>query len=114
VRELAEVLRDGRLLGHTMAETYAVLTAPGGPFEAPGESVVAYLERFLGREPVWLQPARYLQALTELERTGIAGGAIYDGLIAVAARDAGVRLVSLDRRAVAVYARVGVTFQLVA
>lgn len=49
--------RCGRLLGHTMAETYAVLAVAGGPYEAPAESVVRYLERFLSREPAWLPGA---------------------------------------------------------
>jgi predicted nucleic acid-binding protein len=113
-RALAEVLRGGRLLGHTFAETFAVLTAAGGPYDAPGATVVRYLERFLAREPAWLSGARYVGALSELADAVIEGGAVYDGLIALAARDAGARLVSLDRRAATTYARVGVDFELLA
>lgn len=105
---LAEVRRSGRLLAHAMAETYAVLTAPNGPFAAPGDSVLLYLRQFLAREPSWLSPVAYATALGELARLGIDGGATYDGLIALAARDAGSRLISLDQRAASTYTRIGV------
>jgi hypothetical protein len=97
-----------------MAETYAVLTAPAGPYQVPGGSVLSYIAQFLAREPTWLSTSAYRDALAELERGGIQGGAIYDGLIALAARGAGTRLISLDRRAAATYERVGVDFELLA
>jgi len=111
---LAQIARSGCLIAHTIAETYAVLTATGGPFDVPGETVIAYIEQFMHAEPVWLSGPRYAPALAELAAAGIHGGAIYDGLIAVAARDAGATLVSLDRRAAPVYALLGAPYELLA
>lgn len=111
---LADVARSGCLLGHTLTETYAVLTARGGPYTVPGDTVVGYLERLLARDPIWLDGARYTRALGELQALDVDGGAIYDGLIAIAAREAGAQLVTLDRRATRTYQAVGTDFQLLA
>lgn len=108
---LVEVRRDGRLIAHTLAETFAVLTA-AGPYSYAPEPVLAYLGQFRDAEPVGLKPASYVQALAELAGVGIAGGAVYDALIAISAREAAAVLVSLDRRAAATYERCGVTFEL--
>lgn len=104
---LAEVRREGRLIAHTIAETFAVLTA-AGPYDIPAAIVGEYLERFLGQAPIGLQPQSYPGAMAELSKSDITGGALYDGLIALAAREARATLVSLDRRAGATYRRVGV------
>jgi hypothetical protein len=71
-------------------------------------TVLAYLDQFVSRGPVWLAPARYLDAVRELSLAGVEGGSVYDGLIAIAARGGGLRLISLDRRAAATYTKVGV------
>lgn len=104
---LAEVQREGRLIAHTIAETFAVLTA-AGPYDIPAARVSEYLESFLGEVPIGLHPQSYPAAMAELSKHGITGGALYDGLIALAAREARATLVSLDRRAGATYRRLGV------
>jgi len=109
---LGEVRRRGRLIAHTIAETFAVLTAVG-PYGLPGATVLAYLERFLDREPIGLEPTAYVRALTELAEVDLVGGVVYDALIALAARDAGATLVSLDRRAATTYRRCRAQFELV-
>ena len=109
---LGEVRRRGRLIAHTIAETFAVLTA-AGPYGLRGAPVLAYLDRFLDREPIGLQPTAYVRALAELTEIDLVGGAVYDALIALAARDAGATLVSLDRRAAATYRRCRAQFELV-
>jgi hypothetical protein len=43
---------------------------------------------------------------------GLAGGAIYDGLVGAAAREHRVLLVSCDRRAEPTYRALGVTYEL--
>jgi len=108
---LSSVRRRGRVIAHTLAETFAVLTAVG-PYEVPPARVNQYLERFLDHAPIGLAPAGYPEAIAELGRNGISGGAVYDGLIALAARDAKATLVSLDRRASATYRRLGVKLEL--
>ena len=47
----------------------------------------------------------YEQLTYELDDAGISGGAIYDALVAVAAREVGRPLLSSDRRAATTYAR---------
>ncbi len=49
-----------------------------------------------------------------LARIEVAGGAVYDALIALTARAAGAELLTLDRRAMPIYERCGVEAMLVA
>ncbi|HEX5712834.1 MAG TPA: PIN domain-containing protein [Solirubrobacterales bacterium] len=105
---LVEVKASGWLVAHTMAETYAVLTSPSGPFRFEPEPVVAYIDQFLERsDPIQPRVGSYREALDLLGARNRAGGAIYDALVALAARDAGATLVSLDRRAAPTYAACG-------
>lgn len=53
-------------------------------------------------------------ALARLHERGISGGATYDGLIGITAAVSDATLVTLDRRALATYERVGVDVELVA
>lgn len=113
VSALAEVRSGGCLVAHTMAETYAVLSAPGGVYRVEPGAVVAYLDQFVERtSPIQPQPDAYGEALDLLAGEGRVGGAIYDALIALAARDAGATLVSLDRRAERIYELCGVEARL--
>jgi len=114
IAALVDVRREGRLVAHTIAETFAVLSAPGGPYPASPAIVVEYLSPLLERDPIGLTPKRYPRAVTELVRLGVRGRAVYDGLIALAVRDAGGELVSLDRRAAKTYERVGVEHRIIA
>jgi predicted nucleic acid-binding protein len=111
---LVAVSRAGRLVAHTIAETFAVLTAAAGPYPAAPEDVVAYLAPFLGEEPIGVAPAAYPDAVGEMAATGVAGGAVYDGLIGLAARQHDAKLVSLDVRAARTYSRLRVRFRLLA
>lgn len=45
-------------------------------------------------------------------RAGLAGGAVYDALVAATAKRASARLLTRDRRAVATYEAVGVDYEL--
>ena len=101
---LATVRVEGRLIAHTAAETYGVLSSPGGVHRADAVAVVTYLNDFLGEsEPIVPQPSVYREALDLLSRDGRGGGPIYDALIALTARDADATLISLDRRAKPIY-----------
>lgn len=109
---LAEVRAEGCLVAHTMAETYAVLSSPSGPYRIEPGAALPYLDQFLDRAPVQPRPGAYREALDLLARRNRAGGAVYDALIALAARDAEATLVSLDRRAERTYAACGVQARL--
>ncbi len=52
--------------------------------------------------------------MSRLAAAGVAGGKTYDALIGATAREAGRELITCDRRAIAVYERVGARFHLMA
>lgn len=109
VQALVEVKTSGRLVAHTMAETYSVLSSPSGPFRFEPGVVVAYLDQFLeGSDPIPHGPGSYREALRLLGERDQPGAAVFDALIALAARDANATLVSFDRRAERTYAACGV------
>ncbi|MFT4215036.1 MAG: PIN domain-containing protein [Microbacterium sp.] len=111
VRALCHGLTLG-LSGHARTETYSVLTRlPGSDRLSPQSAAHA-----IGREfplSVALSPAASLAAVETLAAAGIAGGAVYDGLVGLAAREAGIPLLSCDRRALSTYAVLGVEVRIV-
>lgn len=99
--------REVALSGHALAETYSVLTRlPGDVRMAPADAARLLKDRFaapllLGRETAQKLP----EVLGRLE---IAGGAVYDALVALAALEHKVELATRDARARDTYAKVGV------
>jgi predicted nucleic acid-binding protein len=65
-----------------------------------------------GGDPLTLDDSSLYALFDRLAASGVAGGATYDALIAETARSNGVRLVTLDRRAIRTYEIVGVDFSL--
>lgn len=111
-REHAAVVRwwGGReiaLSGHALAETYSVLTRlPGDLRLEPADAARLLAERFA---PPLLLGAGTMERLPEvLSRLGIAGGAVYDALVALAAAEHGAELATRDARAASTYETVGV------
>jgi predicted nucleic acid-binding protein len=85
----AALARTPRVPAHVLVEAYSVLTRLPPPHRAPADLVATFLaERFPDASLVL--PARaHLKLLETAARTGLAGGAIYDALIAATAeRDA--------------------------
>lgn len=107
---LPTIRSKGQLIAHTMAETFSTLTRQSNSRQ-PAD-VLRYLDQFLGHQPVGLKPASYTKVLQTLSEGGIVGGSIYDGLIAAAAKQAGLRLLSLDRRAARTYAMLDVDYEI--
>lgn len=100
------------LSGHASVETYSVLT------RLPGEqrlraSTARQIIKANFPATVALPPDDALSAIEVLAEAGIAGGAVYDGLVGLAARAAGIRLLTCDRRALPTYAALSVEVQLV-
>lgn len=60
-----------------------------------------------------LAPARRAALVDELASNDLAGGRVYDALIAVTASGHGHELATCDRRATVTYERVGASFTLV-
>lgn len=104
--------RSVALSGHALHETYAVLTRlPGDARLAPADAVRLLGERF---EPAAILDARAVRsAPTVLAGGGVAGGATYDGLVALAALSAGLPLASRDRRALSTYRLLGVPVEMI-
>jgi predicted nucleic acid-binding protein len=98
--------REIALSGHALAETYSVLTRlPGGARLSAADAARLIGERF-GR-PLLLG-ARTTNRLPDvLSRHGIAGGAVYDALVALAALEHDAELATRDLRAKATYEAVG-------
>ncbi|MHB1639605.1 MAG: PIN domain-containing protein [Candidatus Dormibacteria bacterium] len=99
--------REVALAGHALAETYAVLTRlPGDLRLDPSDAAMLLAERFAPPLLMGAETARRLPQL--LSQLGIAGGAVYDALVALAASDNGASLATRDARARGTYERVGV------
>ena len=112
--DLVSAWAEGKTLhlaGHALAETYSVLTRlPTGLRASPADAARLLAARFAAPLLLDEQTARDLpQVLAGLD---IAGGASYDALVALAARDHDATLVTLDARARGTYEIVGVTVML--
>jgi predicted nucleic acid-binding protein len=99
---------DGALSGHTAAETFSVLTRlPADARIAPSDAARLLAERF--GSPLPLSTRGQRSAHTLFARLGIAGGAVYDALVAMAAAEANIPLATRDLRARPTYELCGVT-----
>jgi predicted nucleic acid-binding protein len=99
------------LSGHAAFETFSVLTR----LPAPLRRSPATVGRIIGSsfpKSVLLSPEGARSLLPVLARGSIAGGAIYDALVGAAAAEAGIRLLSGDRRAADTYQLLDVEFEL--
>jgi toxin FitB len=95
------------LSGHALAETYSVLTRlPGDARLAPADAARLLKARFSAPLVISSRRARVLP--DTLSNLGIAGGAVYDALVALAAWEHGLALATRDARARGTYDAVGV------
>lgn len=98
--------RQAALSGHALAETYSVLTRlPGDLRLAPADAARLLDERFV--EPLLLGPQTAGRLPEVLSRAGVAGGAVYDALVALAAVEHHAELATRDARAKPAYEAVG-------
>ncbi|MDR1388316.1 MAG: PIN domain-containing protein [Propionibacteriaceae bacterium] len=95
------------LTGHSLAETYSVLTRlPGHQRLAPADAARLIRSRFL--TVLTLPPETAARVHLICSEAGIHGGAVYDGLVGLAARAHGAVLGTRDARAVGTYEALGV------
>jgi toxin FitB len=95
------------LSGHALAETYSVLTRlPGDSRLAAADAARLLNARFTA--PLVLSTSGFRKLADTLSRLGIAGGAVYDALVALAAKEHGAALATRDARACGTYDAVGV------
>lgn len=94
------------LTQHSLAETYSVLTRlPGDARVAPGDAVRLISANF---GPTALLPAETAADVPAiLAELHVAGGAVYDGLVGLAARSNSLPLATRDLRAAATYSALG-------
>lgn len=104
-----EALGDARdLVAHAEVESYSVLTRLPEPFRAESRLVAEYLRNdYPGKRMVLPEPERR-DLVSRLAGLSIAGGAVYDAMVAATAVHHGYRLLSCDRRAAPTYQRLGV------
>lgn len=100
------------LCGHALAETYSVLTRlPGGARVAPSDAVRLIDESFA--KGLALSEDGVAEVHRVLADRGVAGGATYDGLVGLTAREHDVVLATRDARARSTYEAIGVAVEVV-
>jgi len=97
------------VIAHCALETYSVLTRLPAPHRVAAEVAAMYLRLRFSGEPLVLPASAQRSLVSRFASMGIAGGAVYDALVAATAAHHGVVLVTLDARAEPTYARIGVT-----
>ncbi len=102
-----------RLLAQVAVETYSVLTRLPSSHRVPAKVARDFLEEAFLLPPLTLPPESYTRLLATAVAEDITGGAVYDAIVAATAREAGAEVLTLDRRAIATYRRVGATYRLV-
>ncbi|MFN2377378.1 MAG: type II toxin-antitoxin system VapC family toxin [Candidatus Binatia bacterium] len=109
----AALSRRPRVPAHVLVESYSVLTRLPPPHRAPANLVATFLAGRFEDPPLSLPPGSHLRLIEEAAAAVITGGSIYDALIAATARHSKARLLTRDRRAVLVYEKLGVDFEIV-
>jgi predicted nucleic acid-binding protein len=99
--------RTLRLAGHAALETYSVLSRLPGDLGVDPDTAQSLIAGAFAA-PLTLGAPAQRSAVAVLSGHGIAGGAVYDGLVALAAREHEVPLATRDRRALGTYQRLGV------
>ena len=99
------------LCGHAAFETFSVLTRLPPPNRRTPHAVARLLaHNFPGSRFLSARGAERLHA--RLASLGIAGGAVYDALVAAAAAEHGITLATRDRRAAETYRALDIDFEL--
>lgn len=95
------------LAGHAWFESYSVLTRlPSGERVGPRTALRVLSAAF--PSVAWLDPETSAALARDLAERQIGAGATYDALVAAAARQADLRLLTRDVRARVTYERLGV------
>jgi predicted nucleic acid-binding protein len=111
----AAISRVDAVIVHCLLETYSVLTRLPAPHRMSPEIVSLYLDKSFDEHDVFALPAAEQQTLVgECVARGLAGGAVYDALIAATCAHSSLKLLTLDQRARQTYALFGVDHELLA
>lgn len=108
----AALERQPRLPAQVLIESYSVLTRLPPPHRTSPAIASAFLETRFSEPLLGLPPADYRRLVGRAVEDGLAGGAVYDALVAWTAKRAGATLLTRDRRATRIYQAVGIRFEL--
>ena len=103
-----------RVIAQVAIETYSVLTRLPPPQRVPAAVARDYLVEMFELPPIVLAAEEYEGLLDLAVAAQIAGGAVYDAIVAATARAMDATLLTFDRRAAPTYQRVGAAFTLLA
>lgn len=99
------------LVAHAELESYSVLTRIPEPFQIAATAVAEYLRRRYPGERLVLPEVERRTLVGRLSELGIAGGAVYDAVVATTAARHGYKLLTCDRRAAPTYDRIGASVE---
>ena len=105
--------RRAVLSGHALAQTYSVLTRLPGDVRFAAADAVRVIEARFG-DPLVLAAQSAAALPRILADLGIDGGAVYDAMVALTAREHSAELATRDMRAKDTYDKVGVDVVVVA
>lgn len=97
--------------GHAAVELLSVLTRLPAPHRLTPAAALR-LEEVNFPESRFLSATDTKNLIREFVGAGLAGGALYDGLIGAAARNHKLPLITCDRRAESTYRALGVSYEL--
>ncbi|MBI4305693.1 MAG: type II toxin-antitoxin system VapC family toxin [Chloroflexi bacterium] len=101
------------LIGHVAVESFSVLTRMPPPQRVPANLVLRFLRHHFPDPKLALSSDGYDTLLSVATEHAIAGGAIYDALVAMTAKESGATLLTFDERAASVYQVTGVEYRLI-
>jgi predicted nucleic acid-binding protein len=113
VRSAAVLAKRPRVPAHVLVEACSVATRLPPPHRAPCTLIGAFLRETFRDSPMLLPPREHARFVQEAAGLEISGGSIYDALVAATARHSGACLFTRDRRAVLIYDRLRVDYEIV-
>lgn len=109
--QAVEAIRDvDVLVAHAELEAYSVLTRLKPPHRVSAALAAEYLRRQYRGPRVVMGGRGRARLVTQMAERAIAGGAVYDALIALTASEHGLTLLTRDTRAARTYQAAGVSF----
>lgn len=97
-----------------LLESASVLTRLPGGLARPLSEVIHALQMSFSGSLLTLPAIEHWKFLERMAQAGLGGGALYDAVIAATANDNGMRLLTLDRRAITTYRALGAEVVVVA
>lgn len=108
----AALTDDVAVAEHTVVETYSVLTRLPPPHRIAPGTAAQWLRRRISTRVIRPASGTVAALPTVCAAHDISGGAVYDALIAVTARDSGRTVLTRDERAARTYRRLDVAYEL--